>query len=41
MKKPWSEMTEEEWKKERQRIRKIQNEHFHLERERNGALNDG
>ena len=26
--KPWSEMTEEEWKIERERIRKLQEAHF-------------
>lgn len=27
--KPWSEMTEEEWKVEKERIRKIQERHYH------------
>jgi len=27
--KTWSEMSEEEWKKERERIRKIIDRHFH------------
>ena len=27
--KPWSVMTEEEWEKERARIRKLQDMHFH------------
>ena len=26
--KPWSEMSEEEWKRERERIRKLQEAHF-------------
>lgn len=26
--KPWSEMSEDEWKKERERTRKIQDRHF-------------
>lgn len=27
--KPWSAMTDEQWEKERERIRKIQDRHFH------------
>lgn len=26
--KPWSEMTEEEWKEERKRIKKVQKQHY-------------
>lgn len=33
-KKSWAGMTEEEWKKERERVKKIQDAHFHTERER-------
>ena len=31
--KPWSEMSEEEWKVERARIKKIQDRHFHISQE--------